>query len=330
MPRDYYEILGVTKNADEDAIKKAYRKLAKLYHPDVNKAPDAKAKFQEIQEAYDAINDPEKRKLYDEYGHAGPRAGAGAGGGADPTGGFRRYSTNAGAGGFDFRGAGPDVDLNDVFSQFFGASRRGFEGAGQASGAGGAAGQQANNRRGKPSRGADIEHTHTISFDQAARGAAVTLQLTGPTGVETIEVKVPKGTADGAKLRVRGKGNPGPGRRPGGDLILTIRVGPHPYFRREGLDLYLDAPISIDEALFGATVEIPTYESRAQLKIPAGAHDGQKLRLRGAGLEDVSGGRGDLYAVLKVDIPRDLTESQRALLETLRGKLPNPRKNMPW
>lgn len=327
MPRDYYDILGISKTADEDAIKKAYRKLAKQYHPDVNKAPDAKAKFQEIQQAYDVVRDPEKRKLYDQYGHAGPRPGPGPG--DDPTGGFKRYSTHSGAGGFNFRGAGQDVDLNDVFEQFFGASRRGFDGAGQP-GAGAGAGAGANQRRGRNSRGADIEHTHTISFDQAARGAAVTLQLTSPGGVETIEIKVPKGTADGAKLRVRGKGNPGPGRRQSGDLILTIRVGPHAYFRREGLDLYLDVPISIDEALFGTTVEIPTYESRAQLKIPAGAHEGQKLRLRGAGLEDVSGGHGDLYAVLKVDIPRELTDAQRALLEALRGKLPNARKNMPW
>lgn len=328
MPRDYYEILGVPRNAEHDAIKKAYRKLAKKYHPDVNKDADAPAHFAEVQEAYEVLGDEKKRKLYDQFGHAGvnPRheaPGAGPfGGGPGAGGGGRKVYTTPGGFSFNFEDMGQGFTLDDVFAQMFN------QGAGAAGGGG---------RRGRGTRstyaqspagkGEDLRHEVTIPFDQAVRGGKVAIRLSGAEGVQSIDVKVPKGVNSGAKLRVRGKGHPSPMGGEHGDLILTIQVASHPYFRRDGLDLSVDVPLSIDEAVFGGSVDVPTLDGRsASLKIPAGTTSGQKLRLRGAGIEDAKGNKGDLYAVMQVDIPRDLTTEQRQALEQLKGKLPNPRK----
>ena len=333
MPRDYYEVLGIGREADANEIKKAYRKLAKKYHPDVNKAPEAKAKFAEMQEAYEALSDPEKRKLYDQFGHAGLHAGAGAAG-AGPGGfagtGGRTYS---GPGGFNYRVdmGGEGVNLEDVFEQFFGG-----RGAGAGAGFGGFGG--ARGRAGRrpapapPTRGQDLHQEITVPFHQAANGGSVSLRLSAGPGepVQTIDVKVPPGIADGGKLRIRGKGHPSPMGGEPGDLILTVRIAPHPYFRREGLDLYLDVPLSLDEAVFGTEVEVPTLTGRVKLKVPPGTSGGAKLRLRGAGIVGAKGEKGDLYAVTRVDVPRDLNPEQQAALEPLRGKLPNPRRNLGW
>jgi DnaJ-class molecular chaperone len=324
MPRDYYDILGVPRSADEDSIKKAYRKLAKKYHPDRNKAPDAAEKFREAQEAYDALADPEKRKLYDQFGHAGVGAG-GRGPGHDPFS-HARPTSNAGPGGFSYRvdpGGGGNFDVGDIFEQMFGGAkakprdgRRGFSP--------GDFGAE------PPRHGDDLTHTINVAFDTAALGGTVPLQITGPEGTNTIEVKVPKGAADGAKLRVRGKGHPSNNGGPAGDLILTIKIGAHPYFTREGLDLYLDVPISIDEAVFGAAVSVPTLTGHANLKVPPLTGGGRKLRIRGAGIENSTGSKGDFYAVIRVDMPTELTEAQRAALESLKGTLPNPRQTLGW
>jgi len=343
MPRDYYDILGVSRSADADQIKKAYRRLAKKYHPDVNKDPAAEQKFRELQQAYDVLKDPEKRKLYDQYGHAGVEAGAGGGpgaGGGFGAGGFnpfeggagRRRTSNTGPGGFSFRFEEGGESLNDLFETMFGGRRTstrgpgGMGGPGTMGGMGGHAGPGARPQ----TRGEDLRHTVTVPFETAARGGTMPLRLAGPNGTQEIDVKIPKATSDGAKLRVRGKGHPSPTGGPAGDLILTVHVQKHPWFERDGLDLHVEVPISIDEAVFGATVEVPTLDGRADLKVPPNTGGGKRLRLRGAGLESPGGQTGDLIVTLRIDIPVNLSDEQRKLFEQLSGTLPDPRRNAPW
>ena len=344
MPRDYYETLGVSRAAEHAEIKKAYRKLAKKYHPDVNKDAGASEQFAQVQEAWDVLGDERKRKLYDQFGHAGvdPRAaggfgGAPGGGGGGGGGGGRKVYTTPGGFSFNFEDMGQGFTLDDVFAQMFnqgpapgpgsagaGAGRR-QRGpfAGNAGGFGGAGGAGA-------VKGEDLRHRVTIPFDQAVRGGKVAIRISGSDGVQSLDVKVPRGVASGAKLRVRGKGHPSPMGGPAGDLILTIDVAPHPWFRRDGLDLSVDVPVTIDEAVFGASVDVPTLTGRATLKIPPGTSSGRKLRLRGAGIEDTKGNRGDLYAVVQVQAPSgdQLNAEQREALEKLRGKLSDPRKGL--
>ncbi len=328
MARDYYDILGVNRTASQEQIKKAYRRLAKKYHPDVNKQKDASEKFRELQEAYDVLSDPEKRKLYDQYGHAGVQAGTmGGEASSDPFAGFGRHTTNAGPGGFSFRSAGPGeaFDFEDIFSQFFGG--------GDPFGGGRRRGRRARTRWQEPEteiRGEDLSHTVTVPFDQAVRGGTVSLRLAGEGGTQTIELKIPKGVQEGAKLRVRGKGHPSPMGGPPGDLIVTVNIAPHPYFRREGLNLHVDVPISITEAVFGATVPVPTVDGQAELRIPPGTQGGRKLRLRGAGIENDKGEKGDLYALIHVEVPTELTDEQRELFEKLQEHLPEPRRSAKW
>ncbi len=339
MPRDYYDILGVNRSADAAAIRKAFRKLARKYHPDVNASDDATQRFQEVQEAYDVLSDPDKRKRYDQFGHAAFGGGGDAGTNADPFSGFGRASSNAGPGGFSFRmdQSGEDIDLSGVFEQLFGQRGRqagrggrggqGFGGFGPFA-AGGAQGRPRAGQAAVP--GDDLRHAITIPFDVAVRGGSYTVQLQSGSQTQTIDVKVPKGVNPGARLRVRGKGQPSPTGGKPGDLILTVNVAAHPYFRREGLDLYVDVPVSISEAAFGAKVDVPTLDGKATLTVPAGSSGGRKLRLRGAGIENSKGDKGDLYAVIRLHIPEKLTDKQRQLLEELAGSLPDPRAEVPW
>ncbi len=321
MARDYYDILGVARSAEPAEITKAYRRLAKKYHPDVNKSQDATDKFGEVQKAYDILKDPQKRKLYDQYGHAGVEADASAGAGAqgfDPFGGsgsFRR--SYSGPGGFTFTtDAG---DMSELFEQMFGG-RGGFARQRGSSPFGGA---QASPRKPEP-----LRHTVTVPFQTAAQGGTVAITLSGPSGKQNLDVKIPPGTDNGAKLRLRGKGHPAPNGEPPGDLILTVRSAEHPVFRRDGLNLLLEVPIALDEAVFGATVEIPTLSGRATLKIPPRTAGGKKLRLRGAGITDAKGNAGDLLAIVQIDIPEQLTDEQTEWLKPLQGQMPNPRENL--
>ncbi|MEX0741255.1 MAG: DnaJ C-terminal domain-containing protein, partial [Phycisphaeraceae bacterium] len=214
-------------------------------------------------------------------------------------------------------------DLGDIFEQMFGG-RAGSQR--QRSTAGGPFGAQA-----RPQKGQDIEHTITVPFEKATSGGTVSLRLAGgPAGTQTVDVRIPKGVAEGAKLRLRGKGAPSSTGGEPGDLILTVKVAAHPYFKRQGLDLYVDVPVSIDEAVFGTTIDVPTLAGKVGLKIPPGTGSGRKLRLRGRGIENTKGDTGDLYAVVQVDVPKELTDDQRELLEQIKDKLPNPRKHLPW
>lgn len=343
MPeRDYYEVLGVPRTASADEIKKAYRKLAKQYHPDRNPGDKtAETRFREVQAAYDVLGEAEKRKRYDQWGHAG--VGAGAGEGGPGAGGWR-----AGPSGdrvYTWRsGGGPDIpieDLDDLFSAFSGAGR-----GGGGAGAGSIFEELFGGRRGRgqrrgpqpppqePPGSRDIEHTIELTFDQAIHGTSLDLRLSPATGgaAENISVKIPPGVADGQRIRVRGKGQHGGPGAPPGDLYIICRVAPHPYFRRLGNDIYLDLPVSITEAALGAKVQIPTLEGHTVLTIPPGTPGGAKLRLKGQGVKPAGGKPpGDQYAVIRVVPPKTLTPRQRELLEQLReANDDNPRRGVAW
>lgn len=336
QPRDYYEVLGVGRGASTDEIRSAYRKLARKFHPDVNKAPDAAKKFAEVQEAYDVLSDAEKRKAYDRFGHAGVGVGpAGAGaagwggvGGAGPRG--RTVWTSS-------RGTGAE-DLSDIFEEIFGHRRAGAGPRAGASPFGFGVGREAGTRTAPAERGQDREHTITITFMTAALGGTEQLRFTVDGTSSTLNVKIPPGVDSGAKLRIKGKGQPSPFGGPAGDLILTIEVGKHPYFRREGLDLLVDVPITIAEAVLGTTVEVPllggaTDAARSiTIKVPPGASSGQKLRVRGKGLRDAKGTTGDYFAVILIVAPKagDLSENGRKMVAELALELKNPRESAPY
>jgi len=318
--RDYYEVLGVSRTASADEIRAAYRKLARQYHPDVNKSADASTRFNEVQEAYDILSDAEKRANYDQFGHAGPSPfGAGA-----PGAGKRgTYTwTNVGgqqSGGGDFG----DFDVGSIFEDLFG-------GPGSAR-AGGPFGGGAHARaRSRAAKGRDIAQELPVDFMAAALGGTQTIRVRRGGSTQTIEVTIPKGAKDGTKLRVSGAGSPSAGSAPPGDLILTVRVQEHAYFKRDGLDIEIEVPVSIVEASLGATVSVPTLRGKAEVGIPAGSASGKRLRLRGQGVVDQTGATGDLYAVVKVVPPAKVDESQRRLLEQLGERLPNVRSGAPW
>jgi curved DNA-binding protein len=293
--KDYYKILGVERNAGEDDIKKAYRKLARKYHPDVSKETDAKEKFQEVSEAYETLRDKEKRAAYDSLG-SGFRQGQDF---RPPPDWYDRFGADRGE---DLGG----VDLSELFESL-GAF-------GRASGFGrGRAGARRGGTMAFP--GEDYEVPVRLTLEEAFRGTERTVQLEGG---RTFTARIPKGATDGQRLRLRGKGGPGMNGGPPGDLYLQIHLEPHPLFRVSAHDLDLEVPLAPWEAALGAQVEIPTMEGRVTMKVPAGSKTGQKLRLAGKGLPKPGGGAGDLYAVLGIDVPSTLTEQEKTLFEELR------------
>jgi DnaJ-class molecular chaperone len=346
-PKDYYELLGVEKSATAEEIRSAYRKLARKLHPDVNKAPDAAKRFAEVQEAYDVLSDAEKRKAYDRFGHAGVGAGprgpaGGTGPGAGPfEGGF--YTQTPGGGWTHYEGGGfGDEDVEGIFEQMFGGRTSGggagFGGRGGGFGRGGSPFGGARTRaRTQPQRGADLEHAITIAFMTAVLGGSEQLRIgstsSGDSGEsQTITVKIPPGIDSGAKLRVRGKGQPGHNGGPTGDIILTVQVGQHPYFRREGLDVLIDVPINIAEAVTGTSVQVPLLQGTVQIKVPPGVSSGRRLRVKGKGIVDHKGKAGDFYAVIQIAAPAGdtLSEKGRRAVNELASELQNPRESAPW
>ena len=352
--RDYYEVLGVNKGASDDEIKKAYRKLAKQYHPDLH--PDdktAEAKFKELNEAYEVLSDPDKKSRYDQYGHAGVDPNFGAGGGF--------------GGGF----GGMDFDLGDIFSSFFGG------------GFGGGGGQ---NRNG-PRRGESLRTTVSVTFEEAAFGCEKEINISrvekcddcGGTGCQKgttaekcsncggtgtvrtqqrtafgvmqssaqcpkcngtgkiihspcqtchgagavrrqkkITVNIPAGIDDGQTISLRGQGNAGANGGPSGDLLITVSVRPHAYFSREGTSILYEMDITVPQAILGADVEVPTLDGKVKYHIPDGTQSGTIFRLRGKGVTKLRGnGRGDQYVTVNVNIPKGLNSEQKELLRKL-------------
>ncbi|MBE3553516.1 MAG: molecular chaperone DnaJ [Thermicanus sp.] len=349
--RDYYEVLGLNRGASAEEIKKAYRKLARQYHPDVNKAPDAEEKFKEIKEAYEVLSDPQKKASYDQFGHAGVNQGTEAGG--------------AGAGGFDPSDFG---GFGDIFDMFFGGGGR-------------------RRNPNAPRQGADLQYSLTIEFEEAYFGANKEIRIpkeeicpechgsgakpgTTPetcsfcrgTGEEetmqqtpfgrivnrrtchvchgkgkivkekcprcqgsgrirqtkTISVTIPAGIDDGSQLRISGEGEPGINGGPPGDLYILLRVKSHSFFEREGDDLYCDVPINFAQAALGAEIEVPTMGGKVHLKIPAGTQSGTFFRLKGKGFPRLRGnGQGDQHVRVIVVTPKHLTERQKELLREI-------------
>jgi curved DNA-binding protein len=293
MARDLYSTLGVSRDADEETIKKAFRKLAVKYHPD--KAPGAanEAKFKEINQANEVLSDKKKRALYDEFGEESLQQGFDA----ERARFIRQYSRHGGGGGGPGRGA-PGFDVQEVFGAGGGEFGDLFGGIGDLFGRGrGGARGPAGVRRG---RGQDVESEVTIEFVSAVKGTTVALQREGS---EPMTVRIPPGANEGSRIRVPGQGAPGLGGGPAGDLLLKIHVTPHPHFKREGDDLHLDVPVSLGEAYNGGKIKIPTPDAEISLKIPARTQSGQVLRVRGKGIARKGKEPGDLYVRFLVQIP---------------------------
>lgn len=306
---DYYKTLGVSREASDDEIRKAYKKLVRQYHPDARPGDkEAAERFKKIQEAYEVLSDPEKREQYDRYGAAFQGAGRGWGG---QQGRPFTWTTSGG-------GAGP-IDLNDILGDMFGGG--GFGGFG-------GAGRQAQPRT---RRGEDLQLDIDVPFQVAAEGGSHSLQLRRNGQVERINVKIPPGVETGSVIRLAGQGHPGAGGGPAGDLLLSVNVSPHPWFRREGNNILLDIPITPSEAALGAKVEVPTLaEGKVTVTVPAGTSSGQKLRLRGKGVIDPkTKQRGDQFCVMKIVMHKPVGEPARELYEELARVEPqNPRAGL--
>jgi curved DNA-binding protein len=309
--RDYYEVLGVPRDASNDDIRSAYRKLARQYHPDVNKEPDAEDRFKEVSEAYEVLRDPEKRERYDRLG-ANWKAGQDVSGepGFDGFGGFG-FGGGAPGGPGSRDGFGGDVRVEfggGEFSDFFEGLFGGRGGRG-----GRTRGQRAGGFDGFSMRGADQEAELELTLEEAARGGRRKISFGDG---RDYEVNIPPGVRDGQRIRLAGEGSPGMASGPSGDLFLRVRIKPHPRFRVQGKDLYVDLPVTPWEAALGAEVEVPTLDGTTRVKVPSGSSTGRKLRLRGQGLPGRDG-NGDLYAVIKVEVPKRPTAEERELLERL-------------
>lgn len=292
--KDYYAALGVPRDADADTIKKAYRKLARQHHPDVSTEPGAEARFKEAAEAYATLRDTEKRAAYDSLGAHRP------GDDFRPPPDWQRTYTAAGEG-FS------EMDLADLLASLHRGQRRGPSHAG-------------------PVRGRDYEAALQLSLEDAHRGTTVSLDLEHEDGARTLAVTVPPGTVEGQRLRLRGKGGAGVRGGEAGDIYLYITLLPHAVFRTDGHDLYFDLALAPWEAALGADVEVATLDGPVMLTVPPGSRSGRKLRLRGRGLSTGRGARGDLYALVRVDVPASLTARERELFEDLsRTSSFNPR-----
>ncbi|MEW5800908.1 MAG: DnaJ C-terminal domain-containing protein [bacterium] len=322
--QDYYQILGVNRNASQDEIQRAYRRLARQYHPDINKSSGAEEQFKKIGEAYEVLKDPEKRKKYDTLGEnwrAGQdftpppgwdfRTGRGATGG----GGAWKFDIN------DLGGMGAG-NFSDFFETLFGGGLGGFR----------TAGTRPRSAGGWSMKGHDREAEITISLEDAYHGSRKTIAVESAkpdaTGqvqriTQNLEVKIPAGITEGRRIRLSGQGEKGAGEGPAGDLYLRVHIAPHPVFTLQGHDLSVEVPVTPWEAALGAKVEVPTMEGAAAVQIPAGIQSGQKMRLRGKGLTKPGPGagqggeHGDLYAVIRIAVPKTLNSKERELFEEL-------------
>lgn len=314
--RDYYDVLSVSRTASPEEVKKAFRKLAMQFHPDKNQGDKkAEERFKEINEAYEVLSDPQKRQMYDQFGHASTQGGFRPG--TNPFEGFGRAGGDGGRGGFGGQD-GPEnfQDIfGDIFSDFF---------AGRPRGAG------PSPRGGNRNRGADLRYTLNISFEEAATGAEKPItfirQRSGREETAKLAVTVPAGVKTGQRLKLRGEGDAPPAGGVPGDLYVIVSIQDHPLFKRVENDIHMDLPMDFIDAVLGTVVEIPTLTGRASLKIPPGTPSGQTFRLKGKGFASVGGpGAGDMLVRVIIDVPRDLSEEQKETLRKLSSALkPSP------
>lgn len=293
--KDYYKVLGLTKEATQEDIKRVYRKLARKYHPDISKESNAEEQFKEVGEAYEVLKDPEKRAAYDQLGED-----------LQAQRDFRPPPSGAGG------GAGQSADFDDFLANLFGQRGRG--------GAGGAG-------RVYQENGEDSHFKVSIDLEDAYRGATRSLNLRSSQQERTLNIKIPKGVKQGQHIRLQGQGNPGIGGGSAGDLYLEIAFNPHPLYRVEELDVYLELPLAPWEAALGGSVKVPTPDGAVDMKIPAASSTGRKLRLKGRGIPAHS--PGDFYVTLKVVMPNTLSDKAKALYSELAQEQAfNPRAGM--
>ena len=313
---DFYQILGVPRDASQDDIQRAYRKLARTYHPDVNHDPGAEDRFKEVSEAYDVLSDPATRRRYDAFGRdfrqvpedvdpetwrrarAGARAGAGAGAG------------RGGAGGFSFSEG--DIDLDDllggIFGGRFGGARRGWGSVG-------------------PIPGADQEAEIELTVEEAYRGGRRSVTLSSDGTRRSFDVMIPAGVTDGQRIRLAGQGGRGSDGARNGDLYLIVRIAPHPRYRLDGRDLYVELRLAPWEAALGTSVALDTPGGEVKVKVPGGTSSGRRIRLAGRGLPNPKGKAGDLYAEARIMLPARLSRAERRLFEQLAAESDfDPRK----
>src|SRR3954462_563279 len=312
MARDYYDVLGVSRDAGPDELQQAFRRLARANHPDVNKDPAAEERFKEINEAYSVLSDPELRKRYDRFGEDfrrvpedwEQRVGAGAGGVGGRGRGPRATWTTEGAdvgGGFDgggFGGGGFEgIDIEDLLGGMFGGRGRGPRVARTA--------------------GADQEAELPLTVEEAYRGGRKEITLNGPEGPRSYSVTIPPGVNDGRRIRLAGGGGRGFGDGPAGDLYLVVRLLPHPLFRVHGRNIHVDLKLAPWEAALGATVPVATPGGESKVTVPPGSSSGRRLRLRGQGMPDPAGHPGELFAEIKIMVPPRLSDRERELFSEL-------------
>ena len=310
--RDFYGVLGVSRQASADEIKKAYRKLAMKYHPDKNPGDkSAEDRFKEASEAYDVLGDAKKKQVYDQFGHAGFQAGGPGAGGGNPFQGFGGGAAGS-AGGFD---PNQGEQFQDMFSDFFGEFFSGDPNAGARTG--GARGFR------REARGADLRYTLTITLEEAATGTEKRIsfvrQRAGREDSARLSITVPAGVKVGQRLKLRAEGDQGPGGGKAGDLYVIVNFQEHALFKRKENDVLMELPVSFVDALLGTQIEVPTLTGKAVLNVPAGTHPGQIFRLKGKGFPDMGGyAAGDMLIKVVVDVPNSVSEEERQALEKLR------------
>ncbi len=316
---DFYKTLDVSRGATDEELQKAYRGLARKYHPDLHPDDkDAKRKFQEVQRAFDVLSDSKKRELYDRYGSNFENIQPGGAPSGEPGWGGPQQ------GNFD------DFDFSQIFGQQFGGADAG-DIFGQFRTGGRAAGGRRRGRR-KPQRGADLRYEHEIPFNTAISGGETTISIRRASGkVESIEVKIPPGIESGKTIRLREQGEPSPTGGSPGDLLLKIRVTDHPNFQRRGQNLHLKLPVTLAEAVLGAKVDVPTPEGTVTLSVPAGSSGGTRLRIRGHGVKNPKGKPGDLFAEIQIMLPEELDDEDREFIRKIDAKHPSdPRSKLQW
>ncbi len=320
MSEDHYKTLGVARDATPEAIHKAYRDLARKYHPDLN--PDdesAKKKFQTIQQAYEVLKDPKKREMFDRYGSAYESMG-GAGGGGPRGGPWRAYGQPGQGASFE------DMDLGEILGDQFGGGGGGFADLFR----------QFTRKQPRKSasgeRGNHIEHELTVPFQKAVMGGTMPISIRRPSGkVDTIDVKIPVGIDAGQKIRLRGLGDPGPPGGSPGDILITVRVAPHANYQRQGRDLVVKAPVNLAEAVWGGKIDLPTPKGTVSLTIPPNTSSGKRLRVKGHGVP-FADNPGDLYVEVQIVLPDRLDEATKDALSKIKAlhQPSEPRSSLSW